>query len=86
MTTTKAPLTIVKAKIYFNQFKVHHYSDGTYRFENYAPRFTDLMECLTWGRAYQEAEKTVQRGQEQVAKLQSETADLLKSQGLLWSN
>ena len=94
MTTTTTPfgatvrpmVSIMQSKLYFNQFRVHHLSDGSYRFEDYAPRFTDLIECLTWGRAYQEAEKTIKRGQEQIAKLQNETADLLKSQGLKWSN
>ena len=49
--------TLVDSKLYFNQFRVYEYADGTYCFENYRPYFKDVIQCLTWGRAYQEAER-----------------------------
>ena len=67
----------VGSKIYFNQFRVHNYSDGTYRFEDYAPYFEGVIEAITWGRAYQAAEKQIAEGQKKIAELQEQTADSL---------
>lgn len=74
---------IVGSKIYFNKFKVYNYSDGTYRFEDYAPYFQDVIEAITWGRAYQEAEKQIVEGQKKIAELQEQTADSLV--GVKWA-
>jgi hypothetical protein len=72
-----------KSKVYFNHYTVHYYSDGTYRFEDYAPYFQGVTEAITWGRAYQEAEKQIAEGQKKIAELQEQTADLLV--GAKWS-
>jgi hypothetical protein len=69
----------IKSKIYFDHYTVHHYSDGTFRFESYAPYFEDLFECIKWGRAYQEAEQQIAEGQKKIAKLQEETIELLEA-------
>ena len=75
----------IKSKIYFDHYTVHHYSDGTFRFESYAPYFEDLFECIKWGRAYQEAEQQIAEGQKKIAKLQEQTIELLASQGAKWA-
>lgn len=64
--------TVVGSKLYFNQFRVYEYSDGTYCFENYSPYFTDLMKCLTWGRAYQEAREQLRNAKLRVEALEME--------------
>jgi hypothetical protein len=73
----------VGSKVYFKHYTVHHYSDGTCRFENYPPYFEGVIECLTWGRAYQEAEKQIAEGQKKITELQEQTESALV--GAKWS-
>jgi len=73
----------VGSKIYFNKFRVYNYSDGTYSFEDYAPYFEGVIEAITWGRAYQEAEKQIAEGQKKIAELQEQTAGSLV--GVKWA-
>jgi|688.fasta_scaffold2175696_1 hypothetical protein len=68
---------IVGSKIYFNKFRVYNYSDGTYRFEDYAPYFTSVIEAITWGRAYDDAEKQIAEGIAKIAELKAISEDLL---------
>lgn len=75
----------ITSKIYFNKFTVHHYSDGTYRFEDYAPYFDGVIDCLTWGRAYQEAEQQIVEAQKKIAQLQEQTQESLSLQGVKWA-
>ena len=63
------PNVKVETKFYFNKFRVHKYTDGTYRFEDYPPHFEGVIEAITWGRAYQEAEKQIAEGQKKIAEL-----------------
>jgi hypothetical protein len=46
---------VVSVKRYFDKHKVTYYSDGTYSFENYLPRFKDLIHCITWGKSMDKA-------------------------------
>lgn len=73
----------IKSKVYFKHYTVHHYSDGTYRFEDYAPYFEGIVEAITWGRAYQEAEKQVNEGQKKIAQLREEAVSSLV--GVKWA-
>jgi hypothetical protein len=73
----------IKSKVYFKHYTVHHYSDGTYRFEDYAPYFQGVSDCITWGRAYQEAEQQIIEGQKKIAQLQEQTAGSLE--GVKWA-
>lgn len=72
MTTATQKKTCIGSKLYFNQFRVYEYSDGTYCFENYRPYFNSIIECLTWGRAYQEAEKQYFAAKQRMEELQEE--------------
>jgi hypothetical protein len=73
----------VASKIYFNKFRVYNYTDGTYSFEDYPPYFEGVIEAITWGRAYQEAEKQIAEGQKKIAELQEQTAKALV--GVKWA-
>ena len=75
----------IKSKVYFKHYTVHHYSDGTCRFENYPPYFEGVIECLTWGRAYQEAEQEIAEALKKIAELQEQTKESLSSNGAKWS-
>ena len=75
----------VESKVYFNKFLIHKYSDGSYSFENYAPNFQDLIECISWGRALQSAEKELIEAQKKIAKLQEQVAESLSKKGLKWA-
>jgi hypothetical protein len=49
---------------------VYKYDDKFYSYENYLPKFTTLIECLTWGYAMDKAIKQRSDALEQIKALE----------------
>jgi hypothetical protein len=80
--------TKLTSTVYFNKYRVHKYTDQTniyYQFEDYAPYFLGLIDCIKWGRAYQDAESQLAEAQKKIAELQAETSSHVLLRGLIWA-
>jgi hypothetical protein len=55
MATTEK--TVVESKLVFHEFRITRYSDETYSYENYPYYFSSIVKALSWGRAYDTAQK-----------------------------
>ena len=58
--------TIKRHRIVFGEFHVTEYTDGTFRYENYSYYFDSVMQALSWGRAYDNAQKELMETQNHI--------------------
>ncbi len=58
--------TVVNSKLVFNQYRITQYADNTYRYENYPYYFDSQMAALSWGRAYDHAQKELRETQNHI--------------------
>lgn len=72
VSATQTAPTVIKTQMYFKFYKVSTMSDGTYRFENYPHSFDGILDCIKWGRAYQEAREQLRNAKLRVEALEME--------------
>jgi hypothetical protein len=72
MNTVTTEKTVVKSRLVFNQFRITDYSDGTCRYENYPYFFNTTIQALSWGRAYDNAQKELVETQNHINDLLAE--------------
>ena len=60
---------VLESKLVFNEFRITRYSDGTYQYENYPYFFPHQVAALSWGRAYDAAQKDLIQTQNHIKDL-----------------
>jgi hypothetical protein len=59
----------VRTRLIFGEFNVTEYTDGTCSYENYPYYFDGVITALSWGRAYDNAQKELRETQAHINSL-----------------
>ena len=66
MNTVTIEKTAIRTRLIFGEFHVTEYTDGTCRYEDYPYYFDGVITALSWGRAYDNAQKELAQTQKHI--------------------